>query len=64
MPKPPPLGPARHQQYPGRKRRNNFAPEFCTKKAMKYQWPNFGVEFLQTVWKVASARFPYGLRRA
>jgi hypothetical protein len=46
MPEPLPLGLVCHQQYPGRKRRNIFAPELCTKKALQYQWPNFGAEFL------------------
>ncbi len=30
----------------GRKRRDIFAPELCTKKATQYQDPNFGAEFL------------------
>ncbi len=43
---PPLLGLVCHKQYPGRTRRNIFAPELCTKKAMEYQWLNFGAEFL------------------
>jgi hypothetical protein len=31
---------------PSRKRLNIFAPELCTKKALKNQGPNFGAEFL------------------
>jgi hypothetical protein len=48
MPEPPPLGLVCHQQYPGRKRGNIFAPDFCTKKALQYQWPKFGAEFLSS----------------
>jgi hypothetical protein len=33
----------------GRKRRNIFALELCTKNALQYQGPNFGAEFLQSV---------------
>jgi hypothetical protein len=43
---PPPLGLVCHKQYPGRKRRNIFAPELCTKKALQDQWPNSGAKFL------------------
>jgi len=46
MLEPPPLGLGCHKQYLGRKRRNIFAPELCSKKALQYQWPNFGAEFL------------------
>ncbi len=46
MPEPLPFGLVRHRQYPGRKRRNFFAQELCTKKALQYQWPNSGAEFL------------------
>jgi hypothetical protein len=42
-----PLGLACHKQYPGRRRRNIFAPDLCTEKALQYQWPNFGAEFLE-----------------
>jgi hypothetical protein len=35
----------------GRKRRNIFAPELRTKKALQYQWPNLRAASLQTVWK-------------
>jgi hypothetical protein len=49
MHEPPPLGLVRHQQYPGRKRRNIFAPELCTKNALQYQRPNFGAEFLSSM---------------
>jgi hypothetical protein len=52
VPEPPPLGLVRHKQYPGRKRRNIFAPELCAKKALKNQRSNFGAEFLQTVRKL------------
>jgi len=45
MPEPLPFGLVRHQQYPARKRRDKFAPELCTKKALQYQEPNFGAEF-------------------
>ena len=31
----------------GRDFRANFAPEFCTRKAMKIQWPDFGASFFQ-----------------
>jgi hypothetical protein len=49
MPEPLPLGLVCHKQYRGRQRRNIFAPELCTNKALQYQWPNFGAEFKQTV---------------
>jgi hypothetical protein len=42
----PPHGLIRHKQYADRKRRNIFALELCTKKALQYQWPNFVAEFL------------------
>jgi hypothetical protein len=45
MPEPLPLGFVCHKQYPGRKRRNNFASGLCIKKALQYQRPNFGAEF-------------------
>ena len=46
MPESPPSGLVCRKQYPGRKQRNIFAPELCTEKALQYQRPNFGAEFL------------------
>lgn len=42
MPEPLPLGLLRHQQYPGRKQGNIFAPDLWTKEALKNQGSNFG----------------------
>jgi hypothetical protein len=49
-----PLPPPAFDNSSAAKRQSIFAPELSTKKALQYQWPMFGAEFLQTVRKVVT----------
>jgi hypothetical protein len=55
MSEPPPHGLVCLKQFPGCRQRNIFAPDLCAKKAIQYQWPNFGAEFLISAQAPAAA---------